>query len=217
MTTNNDALLHELYGRFQACPFEVLPQLEAGTILYNRSWSTFFFSVRRGPLAPCVYLGINSLYPFYGVDYANYEASKKAPFFEVHGGVTFSGSKIARIKDSQTISTMYDEFNHNYTDKLYVSNETSTGTFDHWIIGWDYAHYGDMMLYAGESNAVIEGMKGKKWDLKLILEDNIHIIESMIKMDSILTDHTKNKALLNIKDDDERIRYICRKKLREGR
>ena len=77
---------------------------------------------------PCAYIFINKHHYLYKKDY---DTIHEMMDLNVHGGLTFSDDAIYKVIM--------------YSDK-YKCDTLQTIKYD-WIIGWDYAHYGDYTVF----------------------------------------------------------------------
>ena len=107
---------------------------------------------------PCAYICLNKNDVFFKKHY------DKIPV-ECHGGLTFSEDHIIRILE--------------YSDK-YKCDTVQRFNRD-WIIGWDYAHYGDYVAYLPMN------YDDKKWTTAEIKKECEYVINQLIELNFIET------------------------------
>jgi hypothetical protein len=100
---------------------------------------------------PCAYVFIDKDNPLFE---KHYDEIHNMIDLNVHGGLTLSDNVLHRVLV--------------YSDK-YKCDTLQKIEYD-WIIGWDYAHYGDFVIYP------LHTERGKRWTTKEIKQEVEYVI-----------------------------------------
>lgn len=125
----------------------------ANIILDTGIYKNYEYIILNLGTHPCAYICIDLESKFFKKHY------DKIPI-EVHGGLTFSNNKLNNILE--------------YFDKYKC--DTLQAFKRDWIIGWDYAHYGDYSGYFPD-------LRSKKWTTQEIKKDIEYAINQLIRLE----------------------------------
>ena len=100
---------------------------------------------------PCAYVCVDANNQYYGKHYDDIH-------IECHGGVTFAEPTISFLEYSEKYKCM-----------------VRTSIKDKWIIGWDYAHYGDYSVF---------DRSGKKWTTQELKNECEQVIKQLITQEN---------------------------------
>lgn len=104
---------------------------------------------------PCAYVILDENDKLFGKDYDDiYEEYD----VDCHGGLTYSKDYLSFLKFSEKYKCDVKSAIHNK-----------------WVIGWDYAHYGDYAGFYGIS-------EGKKWTTREIVDECKDVIRQLVKI-----------------------------------
>ena len=126
-------------------------------LLSNGEYKGYEYVVLSLGTHPCAYVGVSEDDKLYGLDYNSiYEKYD----INCHGGLTYSEDSLSFLEFSQK---------YNCDVKNAIHNK--------WVIGWDYAHYGDYVVCFDECN-----VSGKKWTTHEIVEECKEVIDQLIEL-----------------------------------
>lgn len=122
-------------------------------ILVSDTYKGFTYYVISYGTHPCGYVEIPKEHLYYGKHMFDDDVAN----IEVHGGITFSDN-----------TSHWAKFE---------------GKPDGWLIGWDYAHYGDYVFHS--SNYGIESFGEKKWSTTEIIADCKAVIDQICDVEKM--------------------------------
>lgn len=133
-------------------------RLDKAEVLANSTYNGYEYVVLSMGTHPCAYVVLNEGDKFYGKDYDTiHDMCDLNDFYlDCHCGLTYSEPYLNFL-----------EFSEKYRALV------KTSIKDHWVIGWDYAHYGD---YFGGS---IFDDDGKRWTTTEIVSECKEFIDQL--------------------------------------
>lgn len=119
-------------------------RMTTAELLANGVYNGYEYVVLSLGTHPCAYVLLGEDDKMYGMDYdeihENYDVY-------CHCGLTYSEDVLSFLEFSQKYGC-----------------EIKTGIHNKWVVGWDYAHYGDYVGYC-------DALGGKKWSTSEIVDE----------------------------------------------
>lgn len=138
---------------------EMIYKTEMGKaeLLVNGEYNGYDYLVLSLGTHPCAYISVSENDKVYGLDY---DSIHENFCVMCHGGLTYSEDYLNFLEFSQK---------YNCDVKSAIHNQ--------WVIGWDYAHYGDYMGFD-----VDDVLGGKKWETAEIVDECKEVINQLVEI-----------------------------------
>ncbi len=130
--------------------------MQRAILLANDEYKGYEYVVLSLNTHPCAYIVLDEGDKLYGMDYDEIHETYE---LECHCGLTYARDYLNFL-----------EFSNKYRC------DVRAGIHQKWVVGWDYAHYGD---YTGFDGGIVGG---KKWTTTEMVDDCKEVIEQIIKI-----------------------------------
>ena len=131
-------------------------RMSRAELLANDTYKGYEYVVLSLGSHPCGYVVVEDNDKLFGLDYDTIHSKFD---LDCHCGLTYSEDYLSFLEFS-------DKYNC----------DVKCGIHNKWVIGWDYAHYGDYVGYDLFSD------DGKKWSTAEIVDECKDVIEQLVKI-----------------------------------